>query len=39
MRGFVFDAGAFISLERRAPLMLGIFDEALRGRVKELPGP
>ena len=34
MRGFVFDAGAFIGLERRAPLMLGIFDEALRGRVE-----
>ena len=34
MRGFVFDAGAFIGLERQAPLMLGILDEALRGRVE-----
>ena len=34
MRGFVFDAGAFIALERRAPLLLGILDEALRGSVQ-----
>ena len=34
MRGFVFDAGAFAALERRAPLVLGILDEALRGRVE-----
>ena len=34
MRGFVFDAGAFIALERRAPLLLGILDEALRGTVE-----
>jgi predicted nucleic acid-binding protein len=30
----VFDAGAFIALERRAPLLLGILDEALRGTVE-----
>ena len=34
MRGFVFDAGAFIALERRMPLLLGILDEALRGSVQ-----
>jgi len=34
VRGFVFDAGAFIALERRAPLLLGILDEALRGTVQ-----
>ena len=34
MRGFVFDAGAFIALERRSPLLLGILDEALRGTVE-----
>ncbi len=34
MRGFVFDAGAFIALERRAPLLLGILEEALRGTVE-----
>jgi predicted nucleic acid-binding protein len=34
VRGFVFDAGAFIALERRAPLLLGILDEALHGRVE-----
>lgn len=34
MKGFVFDAGAFIALERRAPLMLGILDQALHGRVE-----
>lgn len=30
----MFDAGAFIALERRAPLLLGILDEALRGTVE-----
>jgi predicted nucleic acid-binding protein len=34
VRGFVFDAGAFIGLERQAPLLLGILDEALNGRVE-----
>ena len=34
MKGFVFDAGAFSALERRAPLMLGILDEALHGRIE-----
>jgi predicted nucleic acid-binding protein len=34
VRGFVFDAGAFIGLERHAPLLLGILDEALNGRVE-----
>ena len=34
MRGFVFDAGAFIALERRSPLLLGILDEALHGTVE-----
>jgi predicted nucleic acid-binding protein len=34
VRGFVFDAGAFIALERRAPLLLGILDEALHGTVQ-----
>ena len=34
MRGFVFDAGAFIALERRKPLLLGILDEALHGTVQ-----
>jgi hypothetical protein len=34
VRGFVFDAGAFIALERRMPLLLGILDEALRGSVQ-----
>jgi predicted nucleic acid-binding protein len=33
VRGFVFDAGAFIALERRAPLLLGILDEARHGTV------
>ena len=40
MRGFVFDAGAFIALERGSPLLLGILDEALRGTVEVvLPRP
>jgi hypothetical protein len=34
VRGFVFDAGAFIALERRSPLLLGILDQALRGTVE-----
>lgn len=34
MRGFVFDAGAVIALERRVPLLLGILDEALHGTVE-----
>lgn len=34
MRGFVFDAGAFIALEQRAPLLLGILEEALQGTVE-----
>lgn len=34
MRGFVFDAGAFIALERRAPLLLGILEQALHGTVE-----
>jgi hypothetical protein len=39
VRGFVFDAGAFIALERRSPLLLGILDEALLGTVEVvLPG-
>jgi predicted nucleic acid-binding protein len=34
VRGFVFDAGAFIALERRSPLLLGVLDEALHGTVE-----
>jgi hypothetical protein len=34
VRGFVFDAGAFIALEWRAPLLLGILDEALHSTVQ-----
>jgi predicted nucleic acid-binding protein len=34
VKGFVFDSGAFIALERRAPIMLGILDEALHGRIE-----
>ena len=34
MRGFVFDAGAFIALERRSPLLIGILDEALHGTAE-----
>ena len=34
MRGFVFDAGAFIALERRSPFMISILDEALHGTVE-----
>jgi predicted nucleic acid-binding protein len=34
VRGFVFDAGAFIALERRSPFMIGILDEALHGAIE-----
>ena len=34
MRGFVFDAGAFIALERRSPFMIGILDQALHGTIE-----
>ena len=34
MRGFVFDAGAFIALERRSPFMIGILNEALHGMIE-----
>jgi predicted nucleic acid-binding protein len=34
VRGFVFDAGAFIALERRSPLLLGILEQALHGTVE-----
>jgi predicted nucleic acid-binding protein len=30
----VFDTGAFIALERRSSLLLGILDEAMRGTVE-----
>ena len=34
MRGFVFDAGAFIALERRSPFMISILNEALHGTIE-----
>jgi hypothetical protein len=34
VRGFVFDAGAFIALEQRSPFMIGILSEALRGTIE-----
>ncbi len=34
MRGFVFDAGAFIALERRSAFMIGILDQALHGTIE-----
>ena len=34
MRGFVFDAGAFIALERRSAFMIGILNEALHGTIE-----
>jgi hypothetical protein len=34
VRGFVFDAGAFIALERRSPFMISILSEALRGTIE-----
>ena len=34
MKGFVFDAGAFIALERRSAFMIGILNEALHGTIE-----
>jgi predicted nucleic acid-binding protein len=34
VRGFVFDAGAFIALERRSPFVISILDEALHGTIE-----
>jgi predicted nucleic acid-binding protein len=34
VRGFVFDAGAFIALERRSAFMIGILNEALHGTIE-----
>jgi hypothetical protein len=34
VRGFVFDAGALIALERRSAFMIGILDEALHGTIE-----
>lgn len=34
MRGFVFDAGALIALERRSAFMIGILNEALHGTIE-----
>lgn len=34
MRGFVFDAGAFIALERRSPFLISILNEALHGTIE-----
>jgi predicted nucleic acid-binding protein len=34
VRGFVFDAGAFIALERRSPFMISILNEALHGTIE-----
>jgi predicted nucleic acid-binding protein len=34
VRGFVFDAGAFIALERRSAFMIGILDQALHGTIE-----
>jgi len=34
VRGFVFDAGAFIALERRSPFMTSILNEALHGTIE-----
>jgi hypothetical protein len=34
VRGFVFDAGAFIALEQRSPFMISILSEALRGTIE-----
>jgi predicted nucleic acid-binding protein len=34
VRGFVFDAGAFIALERRSAFMIGILEQALHGTVE-----
>jgi predicted nucleic acid-binding protein len=34
VRGFVFDAGALIALERRSAFMIGILNEALHGTIE-----
>jgi hypothetical protein len=34
VKGFVFDAGAFIALERRSAFMIGILNEALHGTIE-----
>jgi len=34
VKGAVLDAGAFIALERGSPFMLGILDQALRGKAE-----
>jgi len=34
VKGFVFDAGAFIALERRSSLMISILNEALHGTIE-----
>jgi len=34
VRGFVFDAEAFIALERRSSFMIGILNEALHGTIE-----
>jgi predicted nucleic acid-binding protein len=34
VRGFVFDAGAFIALERRSPFLISILNEALHGTIE-----
>jgi predicted nucleic acid-binding protein len=34
VRGFVFDAGAFIALERRSAFMISILNEALHGSIE-----
>jgi hypothetical protein len=34
VRGFVFDAGAFIALERRSPFMISVLNEALHGTIE-----
>lgn len=34
MRGYTFDAGAFIALERRSRFMIGILEDALQGAAE-----
>jgi hypothetical protein len=34
VRGFVFDAGAFIALERRSPFLISVLDQALHGTIE-----
>jgi predicted nucleic acid-binding protein len=34
VKGFVFDAGAFIALERRSSFMISILNEALHGTIE-----